>query len=249
MVLDRRLQLFVVLAGVFVTSLVVGDLIGVKLFEVNLGPIVATMSIGMLPFPVTFLLTDILNEFYGKKAARFITWVGFFMAIFCFTVIAIAVQVPWAPLTRSPTWEGTVEGSFNNVFSGSQRLLVASMIAYLIGQFCDIAVFNLLKRVTHNKMLWLRATGSTLVSQLIDTVVVQFVAWTALLPLTTILNIIFTSYVVKLLVAVGLTPLVYLGHGFVERKLGIKPVVLGEDGEPIASPEQGAPVEAQTRAA
>lgn len=249
MVLDRRIQLFVVLAGVFVTSLVVGDLIGVKLFEVNLGSIVATMSIGMLPFPVTFLLTDLLNEFYGKKAARFITWVGFFMAIFCFAVIAIAVQVPWAPLTRAPDWQGAVEGSFNNVFAGGQRILMASMIAYLIGQFCDIAIFNMLKRVTRNKMLWLRATGSTLVSQFIDTVVVQFVAWSGLLSTSVIVNIIFTSYVVKLLVAVGLTPFIYLGHAFVERKLGIKPVVLGEDGEPVEAPEQAASEDATSRAA
>ncbi|HZI10291.1 MAG TPA: queuosine precursor transporter [Myxococcus sp.] len=249
MLLDRRIQLFVVLAGFFVTSLVVGDIIGVKLFEVKLGPVLAVMSIGMLPFPVTFLLTDILNEFYGKKTARFVTWVGFAMAVFAFTVIAIAVQVPWAPLTRAPDFSGTVENSFNNVFGGSQRILVASMIAYLVGQFCDISIFNLLKRVTHNKLLWLRATGSTLVSQLIDTVVVQFVAWTGVLPTETIFNIIITSYAVKMLVAVGLTPFIYLGHAFVERKLGIKPVVLGEDGEPIAVPETGAATEAPSRAA
>ncbi|MBZ4418006.1 queuosine precursor transporter [Myxococcus sp. RHSTA-1-4] len=250
MVLDRRIQLFVVLAGVFVTSLVVGDIIGVKLFEVKLGPVVAVMSIGMLPFPVTFLLTDILNEFYGKKAARFITFVGFFMAIFAFTVIAIAVRVPWAPLTRAPDFSGTVEGAFNNVFAGSQRILVASMFAYLVGQLCDIALFNLLKRITHNKLLWLRATGSTLVSQLIDTVVVQFVAWTNVLPTETILSIIYTSYAVKLLVAVGLTPFIYLGHAFVERKLGIKPVVLGEDGEPVEAPASAAtPADATSRAA
>jgi queuosine precursor transporter len=250
MILDRRIQLFVVLAAVFVISLVVGDIISVKLFEVNLGPIVAVMSIGMLPFPVTFLLTDILNEFYGKKSARFITWVGFFMAIFAFVVIAIAVRVPWAPLTRAPDWQGAVETTFNNIFAGSQRILMASMVAYLIGQFCDIALFNLLKRVTKNRMLWLRATGSTLVSQLIDTVVVQFVAWSGLLPTATILNIIYTSYVVKLLVAVGLTPFIYLGHAFVERKLGIKPVVLGENGEPVeAMPAQATPPEATSRAA
>ncbi|WP_426755482.1 queuosine precursor transporter [Myxococcus sp. Y35] len=236
MLLDKRLQLFVVLAAVFVTSLVVGDIIGVKLFEAHVGPVVATMSIGIVPFPVTFLLTDILNEFYGKKAARFVTWVGFFMAIFAFVVIAIAVQVPWAPLTRAEGYTGTVEDSFNNVFGGSQRILVASMLAYLVGQFCDIAIFNGLKRVTRNRLLWVRATGSTLVSQLIDTVVMQSVAWTNVLPSSTIVNIISTSYVVKLLVAVGLTPFIYLGHAFVERKLGISPVVLGENGEPIAPP-------------
>ncbi len=236
MLLDRRLQLFVVLVGVFVTSLVVGDIISVKLFEAKVGPVVAVMSIGILPFPVTFLLTDILNEFYGKKAARFVTWVGFFMAVFAVVVIAMAVQVPWAPLTRAPDFTGTVEGSFNNVFAGSQRFLVASMMAYLVGQFCDIAIFNGLKRLTRNRFLWVRATGSTLVSQLLDTVVVQYVAWTGVLPNATILGIIYTSYVVKLLVAVGLTPFIYLGHAFVERKLGIAPVVLGENGEPLAPP-------------
>jgi len=238
--LDRRMQLFVVLAAVFVTSLVVGDLIGVKLFEVHVGSVVAVMSIGMLPFPVTFLLTDILNEFYGKKAARYVTWVGFFMAIFAYAVIAIAVQVPWAPLTRAPDFKGTVESAFNNVFAGSQRILAASMMAYLVGQFADITIFNLLKRTTNNRLLWLRATGSTLVSQLIDTTVVQFVAWTGVLPTATIFSIIYTSYIVKLLIAVGLTPFIYLGHGIVERKLGIKPVVLGADGEPL--PESTEPV-------
>ncbi|MBN8230774.1 queuosine precursor transporter [Corallococcus macrosporus] len=233
MTLDRRIQLFLVLAGLFITSLVVGDIIGVKLFEVHLGPVVAVMSVGMLPFPVTFLLTDILNEFYGKKVARFVTWVGFFMAIFTFVIVALAGQIPWAPMTEAKGYNGTVAASFNNVFGGSQRILMASMVAYLVAQFLDISVFNLLKRVTNNRMLWLRATGSTVVSQLIDTVVVQFVAWTGVLPQDVIFRIIFTSYAVKLLVAIGLTPLVYLGHALVERKLGISPVVLGEDGEPV----------------
>ncbi|AKF84022.1 hypothetical protein SAMN05443572_104648 [Myxococcus fulvus] len=245
MQLDRRMQLFVVLAAVFVTALVVGDLIAVKLFEVHLGSVVAVMSIGILPFPVTFLLTDILNEFYGKKTARFVTWVGFFMAIFAFAVIAIAVQVPIAPLTRAPDYKGTVESAFNNVFDGSQRILVASMAAYLVGQLTDIALFNLLKRVTKNRLLWLRATGSTLVSQLIDTVVMQFVAWTGVLPTKVIVGIVLSSYVVKVLVAVGLTPFIYLGHSLVERKLGIKPLVLGADGEPEPVTDLDARVESR----
>jgi uncharacterized integral membrane protein (TIGR00697 family) len=232
--LDKRVRLFVVLAGVFTTSLVVGDIIGVKLFEVHLGPIVSVLSVGMIPFPVTFVLTDILNEFYGKRAARFVTLVGLGMALFAFAVIYIALGLDWAPLTRDPSYTGTVENSFNNVFGGSQRILVASMIAYIIGQFLDITLFNLIKRLTQNRLLWLRATGSTVVSQLIDTVVVQFVAWTGVLPLEVIISIIFTSYVVKLLVAVGLTPIIYAGHALVERWMGIKPVVLGPDGEPIS---------------
>ncbi|MDC0712799.1 queuosine precursor transporter [Stigmatella sp. ncwal1] len=249
MKLDTRFRLFVVLAGVFITSLIVGDIIGVKLFEVKLGPILAVMSAGMLPFPVTFLLTDILNEFYGKKAARFVTWVGFGMAVFAFAVINIAQGVEWAPLTRAPDYTGTSEGSFNNVFGGSQRILVASMIAYLIGQFSDIAIFNLLKRKSKNRFLWLRATGSTLVSQLIDTVVVQIIAWVGVLSTEVIIRIVFTSYVVKLLVAVGLTPLIYAGHALVERWLGMHPVRLGPDGEPIPESDGVMRDEAPGRAA
>ena len=239
MQLDRRIQLFVVLTGVFVTSLCVGDIISPKLVEVHLGSIVAVMSVGMLPFPITFLLTDILNEFYGKKSARFVTWVGFGMALFAFAVIQAALPLPWAPFTQVAGYTGTVQGAFDNVFGGSQRILFASMCAYLIGQFVDIAVFNGLKRLTHNRLLWLRATGSTVFSQLIDTVVVQVVAWSGVLPAGTIVKIILTSYAVKLLVAIGLTPLVYAGHSLVERKLGMKPVVLGPDGEPIEEASPG----------
>jgi uncharacterized integral membrane protein (TIGR00697 family) len=233
MQLDRRIQLFVVLTGVFVTSLVVGDIIGPKLVEVHLGTLVAVMSVGMLPFPITFLLTDILNEFYGKKSARFVTWVGFGMALFAFAIIQAALPLPWAPFTQDPGYTGTAQGAFDNVFGGSQRILFASMCAYLIGQFVDIAVFNGLKRLTRNRFLWLRATGSTVFSQLIDTVVVQVVAWSGVLPAGTIVKLVLTSYAVKLLVAVGLTPLVYAGHALLERKLGMKPVVLGPDGEPV----------------
>ncbi|MBU8898032.1 queuosine precursor transporter [Corallococcus sp. M34] len=236
--LDRRTQLFVVLAGFFVTALTLGDIIGPKLFEVHLGSITAVMSAGILAFPVTFVLTDILNEFYGKKAARFITWVGFSMGVFAIVVIAASVRVPWAPFTTKPGYPGAVEAAYNNVFGGSQRILFASMAAYLVGQYTDIAVFNLLKRVTRNRFLWLRATGSTAVSQLIDTVVIQFFAWWGVLEVPVILDIIFSSYVVKLLVAIGLTPLIYAGHVLVERKLGMAPVVLGSDGEPV--PDAGA---------
>jgi uncharacterized integral membrane protein (TIGR00697 family) len=234
MILDNRSRLFVVLAGVFCTALVVGDILSVKLFEVHLGPIVSVMSVGIVLFPVTFVLTDTLNEFYGQKVARFVTWVGLGMALFAFAAIFVVLGIDWAPLTRAPDYRGTVESSFNNVFGGSQRILLASMAAYIIGQLIDIALFHLLKRRTHNRMLWLRATGSTVVSQLIDTVVFQSVAWAGMLPPGVITGIIVASYSVKLLVAVGLTPIIYGVHALVERWLGLKPVVLGDNGEPIA---------------
>ncbi|HVG61714.1 MAG TPA: queuosine precursor transporter [Hyalangium sp.] len=234
--LDRRVRLFVVFAAAFCTALVVADIIGVKLFEVHLGPIKAVMSVAMIAFPVTFVLTDLLHEFYGKKAARFVTWLGLCMALFTFATIRVASDIEWAPVTRASDYRGTVETAFNNVFGGSQRILIASMVAYVAGQLTDIAVFHLLKRLSHNRWLWLRATGSTVVSQLIDTVIFQLVAWVSVLPAEVVLNIILTSYAVKLLVAVGLTPIIYAAHALVERLLGMKPVLLGPDGEPLAKP-------------
>lgn len=229
--------LLVVLAGIFVVSLVVGDIIGGKLVEVSLFERVFTVSVGMIPFPITFLLTDLLNEFYGKRAARFVTWVGFGMAVLAFGVISISVQLPFAPFTEAADYTGVRKAAFDNVFAGSQRILVASMVAYLVAQFVDIGVFHALKRMSHNRLLWLRATGSTVVSQLIDTAVIQTVAWWGVLPLAQIFNIAGSSYLIKLMVAIGLTPVIYAGHRLLEDWMKLKPVVLDESGEPVEQPD------------
>jgi uncharacterized integral membrane protein (TIGR00697 family) len=236
--LTPRVRLFVILAAVFMTCLLVGDIIGGKLIQTRLFGQTFTLTVGMIPFPVTFLLTDVLNEFYGKRAARFVTLTGFGMAVLAYAFIFIAGAIPIAPLARQADWNGVTESSFANVFLGSQRMIVASMCAYMVAQFVDIGAFHLLKRITHNKLLWLRATGSTVLSQLIDTVVITFVAWVGIMSSEQIVNMILSSYSLKILIAVGLTPLVYLAHTLVQRGLGIAPVVLDASGEPVleASP-------------
>ncbi len=237
MFLDKRHKLFLVLAGIFTTCLVVGDIIGGKLVSTRLFGFEFTTTVGMVPFPVTFLLTDVLNEFYGKRAARFITLVGFGMAVLSFAFIYAAAAIPFAPLTRAPDWTGVNEAAFNNVFLGSLRMIVASLCAYLVSQFVDIGVFHLLKRVTSGKLLWLRATGSTAVSQLIDTITINFVAWSGLMSAGKIVNIIYSAYGLKLMIAIGLTPLIYLCHTLVERKLGIPAILAGGDApDDLAAP-------------
>jgi uncharacterized integral membrane protein (TIGR00697 family) len=239
MFLDKRHKLFLVLAGIFTTCLVVGDIIGGKLVETHVFGFHFISTVGMLPFPVTFLLTDVLNEFYGQRAARFITLVGFGLAVLSFSFLFIAGQIPFAAMTRAADWTGVNEASFNNVFLGSQRMIIASLCAYLVSQFVDIGVFHLLKRVTSGRHLWLRATGSTAVSQLIDTITINFVAWTGMMSAGKIVNIIYSAYGGKLLIAVGLTPLIYLGHSLVERGLGIQPILVGGE-----APDDAAPAEA-----
>lgn len=235
--IDRRIGLFVSLAAIFVVSLVVGDVIGGKLLDlpVQLGSWSYTfrVTVGMIPFPVTFLLTDLLNEFYGKKAARFVTMVGFFMAVYTLAIILLAARLPISELAHSPDWQGVREDAFNNVLAGGTLILVGSIVAYVMSQFTDIFVFHLLKRQTKNKYLWLRATGSTIVSQLIDTIVINTIVWTGTLKFADLVGVMLSSYVVKLFVAIALTPLIYAGHALVERYMHMRPVELDENGEPI----------------
>ena len=238
MFLDKRHKLFLVLAGIFITCLVVGDIIGGKLVSTRVFGFEFTTTVGMVPFPVTFLLTDVLNEFYGKRAARFITLVGFGMAVLSFAFIFTAAAIPFSEFTRAPDWTGVNEASFNNVFLGSLRMIIASLCAYLLSQFVDIGVFHLLKRVTSGKLLWLRATGSTAVSQLIDTITINFVAWSGLMSAGKIVNIIYSAYGLKLLIAIGLTPAIYLCHTLVQRVLGIPAILVGD------APDDVLPVEA-----
>jgi uncharacterized integral membrane protein (TIGR00697 family) len=228
-VLDARQKLYLYLCGVFLTALLIGDTIGSKLFafDIPLGitTIHAKMSVGAMWFPITFLLTDVINEFYGSKGARFVTFLGFWMAILSFLVIYVARKIPASG--DSPIKQDV----FNNVFGSANRIFVASLIAYLIGQLVDISVFQLAKRMTQSKHIWLRSTGSTLISQLIDTVVVTYIAFTGQPNMTqaTLRQMAMTSYAVKVILAIGLTPLIYAMHGFIHRRVGLDEHPADED--------------------
>lgn len=230
MQLDVRQKLFISLGAAFTTCLVVGDIIGGKLIEVSLFGFPFTTTIGMVPFPVTFLLTDVLNEFYGKRAARFVTLVGFSMAVLSFAIIWVAGAIPIAAFTREPGWQGVTEEAFANVFLGSQRMIIASLVAYLVAQFVDIGTFNLLKQATAGKYLWLRASGSTAVSQLVDTIAINVVAWAGMMSWSKIGDIVLSAYGLKIFIALALTPAIYACHAAVERWTGLRPVPVGQSG-------------------
>jgi len=213
--MDQRLQqrVFFVMGGVFVTCLVVSDIIGgAKLVELGMAfGRHLTVSVGMLAFPLTFVLTDLLNEFYGAKAARFVTYVGLAMLLLTFVILAAATALPAAPHTPYPAeW-------FQRLFGSSLRLILASMTAYLIGQLFDIFLFVVFKRWARGRYIWLRATGSTVFSQLMDTVVVQFINFGGVLAVSEIWALALNSYVLKFLLAVAMTPVIYLGHAILGR--------------------------------
>ena len=208
-------KLLVWLSAVFVSCLLIGDVIGGKLFATPFGPV----SVGMIPFPVTFLLTDVVNDFYGRKGARFLTLLGFFMAVFAFGVLQLTTWLRADPSTYF------AQPEYAKIFGGSAQLFVASMIAYLIGQFLDIQVFQFWKALTQSKHLWLRATGSTILSQAIDciTINVFFGKVTAGWSWEFIGAKVGREYVIKLVIAILLTPVVYAAHGAIIRWMRLSP--------------------------
>jgi len=221
--LDARLTLFITLVAMFMVCLVVGDLIGGKLTSFHMFGREWAFSAGLLAFPVTFILTDILNEFYGKKVVRRITLLAFFMVGLTLLILVAADALPWWPTTLQSDWTGVTPREFDIVFTQSMRIQVSSMFAFLIANFVDISVFFLFKRLTGNKMLWLRATGSTAVSQLIDTIVINALVWGSKLSFDEYVTVVITSYVIKVGAAVAITPLIYAVHAVVEKWFGIPP--------------------------
>lgn len=222
------------MAGLFVTAIVMANVLGVKLFRVDTGLLPGENgtfkvehTVGMLVFPITFLLTDLLNEYYGPKAARRVTYIGFAMAALAFVLIAAARAMPI--LEGIP---GTATGeAFENIFGSASLMYIASLVAFLIGSLLDIAIFGVFRRLTGGRMVWLRATGSTVVSQLFDSLLVTFLFfWVFPVALGQehagvgfVLKTAATGYALKFVLAVGLTPVIYAGRWVFERVLGLRP--------------------------
>lgn len=229
---DVKTRLYIWLTGIFVTCLLMANVLGVKLFayKLTLGSLEIPVehTVGMLPFPITFVLTDLLNEYYGKKAARRVTWIAFAMAVIAFILIYAGRRMPI--LEGIP---GTADGkSFENIFGSSSLMYLASIIAFLIGSMLDIFTFGFFKRLTKGKMVWLRATGSTVISQVFDSFVITFVFFIVLQKLVGnepatfgfVLKTAATGYILKFVIAIALTPMIYLGRWLIRTRLGIEPM-------------------------
>ena len=175
------------------------------------------MSIGIIPWPVVFLTTDLINEYYGKDGVRRLSIITASLIAYAFVILFVAIKIPAAAGISTVNDE-----QFYAVFGQSLWIIVASIIAFLVSQFVDVFIFWLLRDKTGSKMIWLRSTGSTAISQLIDTFVVLGIAFWLPGKMTTavFLNAALTGYTFKLLIAVALTPLIYLGHNLIEKYLG-----------------------------
>ena len=222
---ERRYWLFIFLAGMFITSAVTAELISNKLIDIpfefslfgsHVGPF--TTIVGVLPWPIVFLLTDLMNEFYGKKAVRRLSWITALLIGYCFLILSVAIELPAKEIEGSTL---ATDAEFTKVFGQAQMVIVGSIAAFLISQLIDVMVFHWLKSKTGNRMIWLRSTGSTVFSQLIDTYIVLYIGF--VLPgnmsWSDFMTIAPTNYVLKLIIAISLTPLIYAGHYGVKKFL------------------------------
>lgn len=218
MKLNKPTRLLIVLIAVFITCAITAELISSKLFQVDLGSFGQYVSIvGIFPWPVVFLTTDIINEFYGRKILRMVSVITSVMIALCFVIVYIAMRPAAFVVPGVATDE-----QFNAVFGQSMWIIAGSITAFFIGQIVDSFVFWFVKKRTGGKMIWLRTTGSTIISQLIDTFVVLFIGFVVpgIFSMAQFWSTGCTNYVFKLMIAVGLTPVVYLFHWIVEKYLG-----------------------------
>ena len=209
-------KLYLYLAALFITSLVVSNLIFQKFFywypfdwEI-MGNSLFELSVGILPYPITFLVTDLISEIFGKKAANRVVVAGIFSSFFSMGILLLAGVVPALP--NSPIDDAT----FNNVFALSPIAVLASMMAYLFAQFIDIRIYHFWKNLTKGRHLWLRNNFSTFASQFIDTfTVIGLLCVFGVLPWDDFLGLLISGVVFKILVALIDTPLLYLGVNWI----------------------------------
>ena len=231
-------KLFLILGGFFIANALIAEFIGVKIFslEGTLGiePLVYSLfgeemsfnlTAGVVLWPVVFIMTDIINEYYGTRGVKFLSYLTVGLIIFAFAMVYAAIYLTPAAWWISSAADAGVPNfqlAFAKIFGQGLWIILGSLVAFLIGQILDVAVFHKLKSITGESKIWLRATGSTLVSQFVDSFVVLIIAfklgadWSWAL----VLAVGFNNYFYKFFIAVVLTPVIYLAHSLIDRYLG-----------------------------
>lgn len=216
-------RIYFLLGGLFITSLVVSNLIfqkffywypfhleifGTKLFEI---------SVGILPYPITFLITDLISEIYGKKRANDIVVIGIFASLFSLSIVYVSNAVP------ATSWSPVGNTMFSTVFGNTAIAVFASMLAYLFAQFIDIQIYHFWKRLTKGKMLWLRNNFSTFSSQFVDTFTILILLCSFdIIEWSKFEGLLVAGFIFKALIAFFDTPFLYLGVYLFRRRFNLK---------------------------
>jgi len=235
----RPTRLFIVLSGLFITNALMAEFVGVKIFALEdtlgLPPLdwrlfgqsgSLSFTAGVMLWPVVFIMTDIINEYFGVRGVRFISWLAVGCITYAFLFAYLAIE-----LAPAAWWVGVAAGrgvpdmqaAFAATFGQGLWTIGGSVTAFLVGQLIDVAIFHRIRTMTGERWIWLRATASTAVSQLVDSFVVLYIAFVLgpqQWPIDLFLAVGTVNYVYKLLMAVLLIPLIYLGRRVIERYLG-----------------------------
>jgi uncharacterized integral membrane protein (TIGR00697 family) len=237
--LDRKTKLFILLGSFFLTNAIVAEFIGSKIFSMELSfgfnqvdwsffgveHLSFDMTCGVILWPFVFILTDIINEYFGKDGVKRLSYIAAGMITYAFIVVFLAIQsvpAPWWIGSGIENGVNNMQFAYNKVFGQGLWIIIGSLVAFLFGQFVDVYVFHWIKKASGDRFLWLRSTGSTLVSQFIDSFIVLFIAFKigSNWSFEKVLAIGLMNYIFKFIVAILLTPLLYLLHKRIDIYLG-----------------------------
>lgn len=235
-------RLFLFLGGFFITNALIAEFVGVKIFslEKTLGfspfnweifgvdGLGFNLTCGVVLWPVVFIMTDVINEYYGEKGVKLLSYMTIGLILYAFLMVYLSIYLApndwWANESGLDSSGGIADMdiAFQKIFGQGLWIIFGSLIAFLVGQIIDVFTFHKIKSYTGEKKVWLRATGSTLVSQFIDSFVVLIVAFYigADWDLVRVLAIGLVNYMYKFIVAIGLTPMIYLAHNMIDNYLG-----------------------------
>lgn len=236
---DKPTRLYIILGSVFLANAIIAEVIGVKIFSLEdtlginrasidmLGEkgLSFSLSVGVIPWPVIFILTDIINEYYGFKGVRFLSMLAVCLILLEFGVFYFAIQASpdtgWMTRDLLPGVTNK-QAAYEQILGQGMNIIIGSLVAFLLGQLLDAFIFRKIKLFTGENKIWMRATLSTLVSQFIDSIVVTFVAFYLFgtFSIATVTAWALTAYMYKFIIAIAMTPVVYLVHSMVERYLG-----------------------------
>ena len=228
---NKRNNIFFILSGIFITNAIIAEILGTKIFEFDF-ILNFNMSVGVIIWPVVFITTDIINEYFGKKGIKKISYFTILLIIYVFIIIYMSTKLTpnnyWLNINSVDNHGNpfNIDYAYNIIFLQSTGIIIGSIIAFLIAQILDVIVFHKLKRMTKGKFIWLRATGSTLISQFIDSFVVLFIAFYLLAPndkiwsLSQVFSVGFDNYTFKFIIAILITPLIYLAHYLIDNYMG-----------------------------
>jgi uncharacterized integral membrane protein (TIGR00697 family) len=240
---DKPTRLFIILAAIFISNALIAEIIGVKIFSledtvgvqranINLfgSPFSFHLTAGVLLWPVVFIMTDIINEYYGSKGVKFLSYLAVIIISYAFLIFNGAIHLSPSEYFSIGNGIDKPDHAFRGIVGQGMWIILGSLVAFLIGQVLDVFVFHKIKKITGEKNIWLRATGSTLVSQLIDSFVVLFIAFYIGKRLQSgqgepwsLHQILVTgtgNYIYKFIIAILLTPIIYLIHNWIESYLG-----------------------------